>query len=566
MDVEFADRITNLCYQRYKQLPKKGKGQSGKEWTVLAGIVITTKSDFSDPEVIAVGTGTKCLGKSQLSHSGDIVNDSHGEVLARRGFILYLYQQLMMVYKGETSHVFTSPDTQTLRCHLKENVRFHLFCSHTPCGDASIFPIRNEQKELNKKPDSLDNKDMFGQDSKSSKICCKDRHCPRKIHVRQQDLSEQKGHDLTSDDGTKNLIGLESSKTCTFESQNQFLQDECKNRVKSSPITETNLIEEKCFKRIHDEEKHLACKRQKLPDNTTPNDKDVNQTNRINANCAENQDFREGDQYNDINRKRAKCVGTGNQDIREGDQYNDINRTGAKCVGTGEQDMRGDGDQYHTLGVFRIKPGRGERTLSMSCSDKLSRWNVVGCQGALLSHFIQTPIYFSSFTIGRCLYDKSALYRAMVTRSDEVAGLPDGYRVNSPVLLQSQLQFEDSKDLVPNGNPSSAAVVWHEPDITDCLVNGKRQGFTKKNWNSPKSRSIISSFVLFKRFWELVDLIPDEKRPQSLRSVIENKRSTYLECKMASVTYQSAWSILLKIYGTWEHKDKQLLMFNIVND
>lgn len=33
-----------------------------------------------------------------------------------------------------------------------------------------------------------------------------------------------------------------------------------------------------------------------------------------------------------------------------------------------------------------------------------------------------------------------------------------------------------------------SAVVWHEPHTTDCLVNGKRQGFTKKNWNSPKSR------------------------------------------------------------------------------
>ncbi|KAL6124226.1 hypothetical protein ACLB2K_076741 [Fragaria x ananassa] len=39
-----------------------------------------------------------------------------------------------------------------------------------------------------------------------------------------------------------------------------------------------------------------------------------------------------------------------------------------------------NGDASHLIGTVQRKPGRGDTTLSVSCSDKIARWNVVGVQ------------------------------------------------------------------------------------------------------------------------------------------------------------------------------------------
>ena len=75
----------------------------------------------------------------------------------------------------------------------------------------------------------------------------------------------------------------------------------------------------------------------------------------------------------------------------------------------------------------------GDRLLTMACSDKILRWNVVGIQGALLTHLIR-PVYLSSITVGS-KFHPGHMKRALYERIErQVTGLPRNYGLKVPQL------------------------------------------------------------------------------------------------------------------------------------
>ncbi|KAG0759566.1 hypothetical protein G6F57_009102 [Rhizopus arrhizus] len=130
--------IVNVTLKKYNELPKQGKPifhEKKAEWTVLASIVMIHHST-KDIKVISLGTGLKCLPFSKLSKAGDNLHDSHAEVIARRGFIKFLLDQV------NSNAYFETKDDKLI---LKPEYSFHMYISQSPCGDASMTALSNNQ-------------------------------------------------------------------------------------------------------------------------------------------------------------------------------------------------------------------------------------------------------------------------------------------------------------------------------------------------------------------------------------------------------------------------------------
>ncbi|XP_018392410.1 PREDICTED: tRNA-specific adenosine deaminase 1 [Cyphomyrmex costatus] len=392
----FAENVARLCIEKYNFIKETGK-PNAHEWTVLSGIVLKNADGLMS--LVALATGTKCLGDSELTkgsqeEKGSRLSDSHAEVLTRRAFMRYLYEQIDLTLSGSRSEIFSQNDKNKIE--LNSNISFHFFSSQTPCGDCSIFP----KLEIN--------------DLSPCKIRC----------------------------GNKDTNG--------------------------HIITES--------------------------------------------------------------------------------YYKDIHRTGAKCVkGEKIQDPRLPGVNYHIVGPLRTKPGRGDPTSSLSCSDKIAKWLILGLQGSLLSLLIPS-IKLESITIGGdSPFSLDAMERGLYKRFNNKLS-----RLN---IFQAKTAFIHKKGQ-QRSYPCPISIIWCavRNSALEIAVAGRKQGITKK---TKGNNLLITRRMLLQSFLQIFD-----KYQNYYNKIRHPKKITYYDWKQWSTIYQNEWKQFKhESFYNWPCKSKHLQDF-----
>lgn len=238
-----------------------------------------------------------------------------------------------------------------------------------------------------------------------------------------------------------------------------------------------------------------------------------------------------------------------NDDNNIGGRITLTHATGGKMFETEAVDL-----MSQDIGEIRTKPGKGIRTLSVSCSDKLSRWNILGIQGALLDSILDRPIYLTSFTI--CgVSNVASIERAIWKRwLDKFSiKLPHRYAMQTPTVnvTSEDIEFEFSQKC--SASPSPNSIVWCDVENRnfEIAVVGKRQGVTKKKMHTAIGRLLISKMEIFRQFMGMV--LSDPKNIELAETF--NRSMSYTDAKNIAVNYKLAWSALKEsVFQKWTIK------------
>lgn len=333
----FADRVASLSLKAYEEMCPDELRKSYKQ-TVLSTILVFNMN-CNALYVVSVGVGTKVLlsantAADKSNCSGEVVRDMHAEVLAKRGFIRYLYTLLHRTASSDETDdgVILCKNCVSGKYVLKQGISIHQYTSSQPCGNASVKKWMKGRKP-----------DVYPELS--------DAEFPVAVHSR---------------------LNI----TCRDNGQVAILVKKSSSSGSNSSIDTTITI-------------------------------------------------------GDVNDDHAPSL--------------KIPRIDEKLLtfAKGMPNLTGE-VLYPPPGTAIPHTGLGN---TYTCSDKIARWNCLGLQGKLLMHFLESPLYLSTITVGR-KFSQVIAERALCCRLQDFSypvkkkGVDSILKVSHPAMLCTSIKFD----------------------------------------------------------------------------------------------------------------------------
>ncbi|XP_061519333.1 probable serine/threonine-protein kinase DDB_G0282963 isoform X1 [Anopheles gambiae] len=435
----FADAVGKLVIEKFNEVMKGSDVYSRRK--VLAGFVMTHGYDIKTARVISLATGTKCVSGEHMSVTGSVINDSHAEIIARRGLMDFFYSQLDLLCQQQQQQAGTVTAEEESASSVPPAAHDGTATAAAAAAAAPVVAVPSGGQEAD--PNAPDRQ------------------------ARQEIIFN------TPKDGS-NLYTLKDG--IYF---------------------------------------HLYI-------NTAP--------------CGDARVFspHENDSMDVDKHPNRKARGQLRTKVESGEGTIPVKSS--------------DGIQTWD-GVLQ-----GQRLLTMSCSDKISRWNVLGLQGSLLASIIE-PIYLHSIVLGSLLHP-AHMYRAICGRIESaIQGLPPPYRLNKP-----KLALMTSAESRNQTKPPNFSINWITNGTEVEIVNSFTGKLINNNTNTNKM-SRLSKQSFYQRYSTVIAGLPGIP----LREV----KPTYFETKMSVAEYQQAKRELFAAFskedlGEWLKKPIEQDQFTLI--
>ena len=127
-----SDSVVRATLNLYSTL--KFRPTNPAQYTILSSLTLVHRTGSITP--ISLATGSKCLPATRLSANGDAVHDSHAEVLARRGAIRWLMEEICRSTQRSSEWLERK---KTGKWGLKTGVSLHMYISTLPCENTRRY-------------------------------------------------------------------------------------------------------------------------------------------------------------------------------------------------------------------------------------------------------------------------------------------------------------------------------------------------------------------------------------------------------------------------------------------